>query len=153
VKINITKKEYHNLLDILFMADWIINAFAEDDRPEAKEYRDLEQKFFSFAKEYGVDDLIELDTQDGQFYPTRKMEDKTRAMDFINEFEEETLWDELIERLAMRDLVEKHGSEITTSVYEDKNTFMKLQNLQDKYVKEFKNHGIKNLRITSKKKA
>jgi hypothetical protein len=30
------------------------------------------------------------------------MDDETRAMKFINEFEEETLWDELIDRLGVK---------------------------------------------------
>jgi hypothetical protein len=153
VKINITKKEYHTLLDILYIADWIINAFAMDERVEAKEYRELEQKFFAFAKDFGADDLIELDHEDGQFYPSPKMDDETRAMKFINEFEEETLWDELIDRLALRDLVEQHGSEITKSILKDKKIFKELENLKDKYSKEFENHGIENLRLQNNKEA
>lgn len=88
MKINITKKEYVKLLDVFYIADWILHGFDSDDREDTKEYRDLEQKFLNYAKDYGVDDLVNEDIEDGQFYPTRKFEDESPAMGFIKKYEE-----------------------------------------------------------------
>lgn len=146
MKINITKKEYEKLLDIFYIADWIMHAFYCDVRPETKEYRELEQRIFAYAKDYGLDDLIEEDI-DGGFSPTRKFEDESGAHDFIEEYEEETLWDELIERLARRDFIEKHGLEAMETVFNNEKMFNELECIKEKYSQEFEASGVQKLRI------
>ena len=61
MKINITKKEYRLLLDILSIADWVMNAYQTEDDPRTKPYEDLEQKFLSYAKDFGFENLIVYD--------------------------------------------------------------------------------------------
>ncbi|TEB05572.1 hypothetical protein Psch_02613 [Pelotomaculum schinkii] len=148
MKINITKKEYVKLLDMFYIADWIMHAFCSEERVETKEYRDLEQKFFSHAKEFGVDDLVEKYPSEGEFYPARKFEDETPAMDFIDEYNEESFWDELIEQLARRDMIEKHGLDKMKSIFEDEDIFNELEDLKDKYAREFEENGIRRLRLS-----
>ena len=41
--------------------------------------------------------------------PTRRYEDTCSAMEFIEEFENESFWDELIDRLAERDTIREVG--------------------------------------------
>ena len=49
MKIEITKKEYRALLDVFHIADWVLHSYKTEEGPETEEYRNLEQKFFSFA--------------------------------------------------------------------------------------------------------
>jgi len=148
MKINITNKEYLILLDILYIADWIMHGFYTEDRVATKKYRDLEQKLFSLAKEFGADDLIKPDGKDGEFFATRKFEDESLALEYIEEYEEESFWDELIERLAERDLVHKYGPEIMKLIFEDEDIHDELENFKEKYAKEFEKNGLKNLRLS-----
>ena len=147
MKVNITKKEYEKLLDVFYIADWIMNGFYSEDRVETKVYRDLEQKFFSLAKEFGVDDLVELDREEGEFYPTRKFEEESVALEFIEEYEEESFWDELIERLAKRDFLEKHGPDVENIVLKDKDIQKELEDLKEKYTREFEENALNKLRL------
>ncbi|AGA68228.1 hypothetical protein Desdi_0701 [Desulfitobacterium dichloroeliminans LMG P-21439] len=147
MKINITKKEYIKLLDVFYIADWIMHAFYSEDKLETKVYRDLEQKFLSLAKEYGVDDLVEKENDEELYSPTRKFEDESLAMDFIEEFEKESFWDELIDQLSTRDLIEKHGSDAMRLVFEDEKINNEFEDLREKYSSEFEENGVKKLRL------
>ena len=53
MKINITKKEYRLLLDILHLGEWMLTAHDQEEMPEKKKYQDLVQKFYSYAEEMG----------------------------------------------------------------------------------------------------
>ncbi|HZK52740.1 MAG TPA: hypothetical protein VFC84_00850 [Desulfosporosinus sp.] len=148
MKINFTKKEYVKLLDVLYIADWIMNAFHSEERVETKEYKDLEQNLFRFAKTFGVDDLITLDSGGGEFMPTKEFEEESPALEFIEEYEVESFWDELIGQLAKRDLILKHGPQIMKLVFEDEDINRELETLEEKYAQEFKENGLSNLRLS-----
>jgi hypothetical protein len=50
MKINFTKKEYRLLLDMVEIAEWVLNAHKSDPSDEIKKYSDLYQKILSYAK-------------------------------------------------------------------------------------------------------
>jgi hypothetical protein len=57
-------------------------------------------------------------------------------MEFIEEYEEDTFWDELTNRLCMRDLIEKYGERALSEM--DRHTrFEKEEELRVKYSAEF----------------
>ena len=39
MKINITKKEYQTLLDMLYLSDWVLHAHSEEKSEETKSYK------------------------------------------------------------------------------------------------------------------
>jgi len=55
MKINITKKEYRLLLDILYLGDWMLTAHDDQETPEKEKYQDVIQKFYSYAKDSSLD--------------------------------------------------------------------------------------------------
>jgi hypothetical protein len=145
MKVFISKKEYRKLLDILFIADWIMNASRDDEGEETKDYKELTQKFFSLAKDYGYDDLIEY--ENGEYWETRKFEVESPSLTYIREYEEEDFWDKLIDRLSERDLEEKYGSEILSEIYENEEIYYELEGFKQKYLDEFSIFGFKRLKI------
>ena len=58
MKINITKKEYRLLLDVFSISDWVMNSHKVGDTPKSEPYKKLEQKFMSYAKEFGYENLL-----------------------------------------------------------------------------------------------
>ncbi len=58
MEINITKKEYETLLEMLEITDWILHAHKTDMPEETKPFRELEQKIFSLAKDFGYNHLV-----------------------------------------------------------------------------------------------
>ncbi|HZJ83531.1 MAG TPA: hypothetical protein VFD57_06955 [Clostridia bacterium] len=146
MKIDITKDEYKCLLDILYISDWVMNAFSVEERDDTRVYRDLEQKLLSLADGFGLGDLVDLEGRD-EIFPSRKFEDESPAFKFIKEYDGEVFWDGLIERLAKRDFLEKHGKESLQKIFKDEELFNELEDMRVKYHNEFVTEGLRRLKI------
>lgn len=145
MKINFTKKEFEVLLNVVYMADWVIDAHQEGDNDETKQYRDLEQKIFSYAKEFGLEKYVQWEAKFQNFFPTRELEDGN-AREFIEQFEDDTFWDELTDRLAKRDFIRKYGEEAISKM-DVRERFEKFDEFEEKYLLEFEENGIENIKI------
>jgi len=149
MKINFTKAEYKTLIEMLEIASWVIDGHRADEPEELKRYNDLKQKIFSYAKKMVADDLISYDRKFQKYYATRKFEEETPVDDLMEEFENEIFWEELIERLAKRDM-----DELASHAFEKddlEKIFIELHRLREKYIEEFSNNGLANLRIINAK--
>lgn len=145
MEINLSKQEYELLLEALYIADWIINAFNEGT--ENDRYKNLEQKILACAKDFGLDNFVRWDPSFHEYDYTREFEEKSPAIKLIEEFEEDTFWNELVNRLCIRDLIEKYGEQALLEM--DMHTrFEKEEELRAKYSAEFEKNGLKNVRIT-----
>jgi hypothetical protein len=103
MKINFTKSEYQILLDVIYMANCILHAHDTEDRSDTKEYSDLFQKLMSYANDMGCEDLVNFDEQQKNYAESFIFEEESPALDYIDEFENESFWSELISRLARQD--------------------------------------------------
>jgi len=148
MKIHLTKKEYKALLDMLYITHAVLHGFHMDTREETLKYWELEQKLYSFTKGFDAEDLVSYDNKYQEYMPTRKFDDETPAKKHLEEYDKEVFWDELIESLAKRDLIEKHGPEIMQQILKDEAVFNELRNYKIKYSEEFEKNGIKNLLLS-----
>jgi hypothetical protein len=146
MQIEISKKEYRILLDVFHLADWILHCYKTAEGPETEEFRHLEQKFFALAKKMGFANLVEFDPEMGQYFPTREYDETNLAMDAIVDYDNESFWEELTERLATRDLILKEGKEKVMAM-DDEERLVKTEDLREKYAVEFERHGISRLII------
>lgn len=148
MKINFTKKEYRILLDVIYMADWILHAHDTEPRSDTKEYSDLFQKLMSYAKDMDCEDLVDFDAHKENYAESFIFEEESAAMEYIEEFEDDTFWDELISRLANRDAL----TELKVNNIDDVDQealFTAISNAEEKWSKEFETHGLG--RIQAKK--
>jgi hypothetical protein len=83
------------------MASWITSSHKIDTDSFPEKYVDLTQKMYSFYKEMGCSDIIEKSKVGDEFYPTRDFEEDSVVRQFIDEFEEDTFWAELVIQLAI----------------------------------------------------
>jgi hypothetical protein len=150
MKINITKKEYKTLLEILEITDWILHAHEIENLEDTKPYREFEQKIFALAKDFGYDRLIKYEEQLQEYFPTGEFEDTSPGMDFIEKFENESFWAELIDRLVQRDLIRELGEKKILSL-EPQELMEKEAPYREKYEEEFEAHGIDRLEIVSRR--
>lgn len=135
--------EYRRLLILTFLGDWVINAHLTDDR--LKEYTDVQDKIFAFAKQFGLDECIDRDEQTGKIYPSRLLEEE--ALKFMEEYEDESFWDELTDRLARRDMDKSYGVK-NVAAMEMKEFFKKFEPFEEKYDQEFYENGLDHVRIS-----
>jgi L-rhamnose mutarotase len=108
MKINFTNKEYRLLLDMVEIAEWVLNAHKTASSDEIKKYSDLYQKILSYAKDMGFENLIIYDKNLDGYFATSEYEE-SEHMRYIEEFEDDVFWDALPHRLAVRDLVKEVG--------------------------------------------
>ena len=57
MQIDLSKKEFRRLLDMVYIGNWILNSTRGDDR--FADYDDLESKLFALCREQGMDTLVE----------------------------------------------------------------------------------------------
>jgi hypothetical protein len=147
MKINFTKNEYRLLLDIAYLGQWMLQAYESDLSSEDDEYEMLVQKIYSFGKEMGFGDLVESSKKLNKFYPTRLYEDESGIHDKIDQYNDDTFWDELINRLAERDAhADAEASNQEISSVED---FLKLSTPHEsRYAQEFSENGLRNITIS-----
>ena len=145
MKINFTKSEYQILLDVVYMADWILHAHDTEDRSDTKEYSDLFQKLMSYAKDVSCEDLVNFDEQQKNYAESFIFEEKSPALEYIDEFENESFWSELISRLARQDAL--IGLKVDNPDDVDTETlYTEIFKAEEKWSKEFEAFGLDRIR-------
>ncbi|MDX1610266.1 MAG: hypothetical protein R3225_09120 [Halofilum sp. (in: g-proteobacteria)] len=143
---NLTQREYRLLLDLLMSADWVIHGHRREEPVGAEPYRMLIQKFLSLADEFGLGNMVEIDEDRNQYRPTEQFEENTEAWRLLDEYDDLVFWEELIVRLAERDIARMPGkSDIEAMSGEEYDRL--AQPLEEKYAGEFFEHGIERLTL------
>lgn len=146
MNVSLTQREYRLLLDLLLASDWVIHGHRREEPEEAEPYRMVIQKFLSLAKEAGLEDLVEIDQEHNQYRPTEKLERETSAWKLLDEYDDLLFWEELIVRLAERDVVHMPGkADIAEMSGEDYDRL--AAPLEEKYAGEFFEHGLDRLKL------
>lgn len=145
MKTNFTKKEYKLLIEMLHLGEWIINSNVADvDEEGSSEHRDLYQKILSLYKEMNADDFISFDKKHNIYDVNQQFENFIHK-EYLGKYEDEYFWDELIYKLAVRDLIEKIGEE----KFKAMNWLERgdaTDSHKEKYIQEFDKFGISRLK-------
>lgn len=122
----------------------MINSFRTNDR--IKKFDELEQHIFSYFKELGLQEYIEQDNKLKEFFVTQRLEEGELDQ-YMDDYNNDNFWDELIYRLARRDLIRKYGEDkITKMGWEER--LKKESPFIDKYDEEFEEYGIERIEIS-----
>lgn len=146
MKINLTKKQYRLLIDLIYAGNWIVNS-TKNAKELNKEYEDLVQYIYSFYKDYDLENVVEYDEKYERYFETRDYEE-SEISDFIEEYDDYTFWQKLESMLAKRDAVKEFDGKVTENNYEEilKRTF----ELEEKYENEFVENGLENINVNFK---
>ena len=131
--IELTKKEFRTLLDLVYLGNWILNSTRGDDR--FRDYDDLESKLFALARTCGMDILAE-DWQD-TVIPSRAYQEGG-IQQVIAYYEDAVFYEILAEELSRRDM---GYAEITEENYDEIVTRM------NRYMSEFESSGVDHLTL------
>lgn len=137
MKINFTKKQFETLIELVYAGHWILNSHRN---VEIEKYNEVEQLIYSFAKPFGLEHFIEFDKKLDGYYPTLEFEDSMEEL--IAEYDDRAFWDELVDRLALRDLT-KEGIEGKSN----EEIMERRIELEEKYEIEFEKHHLNRLKI------
>ncbi|WJY26384.1 hypothetical protein [Sporosarcina trichiuri] len=139
MKINFTKKQYKQLLDLVYLGEWTANSAKEEDERHIG-YEELFQYICSFAKDFGSEDFVVSDKAMARYFLTREYEEQLEPI--IQENDNEVFWNELAGRLARRDLAR------TQNVFASEgDATAKYFETAGNYEIEFENNGLENLEL------
>jgi len=131
MQINLSAKEFRNLLDMVYIGNWVLNSTRGDDRFQI--YDDLESKLFALAREYGMKVLVQ--DWNGTAVPS-----KAYAEGGIHEaiayYEDNVFYEILAEELSRRDM---NYPEINEENYEE------IVGRMNQYMTEFELSGVDHL--------
>lgn len=131
--IELTKREFRHLLDLVYIGNWILNSVRGNDRFE--EYDLLQEKIFALAPQNGLPELARIYL--GHIFPSQAYEDGG-IHDAIADYEDAVFFDILAEELARRDMTEEHLNP------DDLN---ELTARMDDYMNEFELNGVNNISL------
>ncbi len=144
MEIQFTKEQYRDLLRLVYLGNWMVNSIRIDDI--VGKYNDLTNYIYSHAKEAGMEECVDHDEKSDKYCPSIKLEQDDEVEKYLDEYNDENFWDELIHRLSTRDVIEKYGKDFSKKITFEE-LMKKEQPFIDKYAEEFERNGIKNLVI------
>ena len=133
MKLELTKKEFRRLLDLVYIGNWILNSTRGDDR--IKDYDRVESLLFLRAAQEGMPSLAEI--YQGEIVPSRAFAEGG-IHEAIMQYENDVFFDILAEDLARRDMDDPPI---------DESNYSELARRIDAYISEFEEHGTDNIMV------
>ena len=129
MELELTRKQFRRLLDMVYIGNWILNSTRGEDR--FKDYDEVESLLFSKAAREGMPTLADL--YQGEIIPSRAFAEGG-IHEAIMEYENNVFFEILAEDLARRDM-------------DDESNLDELNRRIDAYIDEFEAHGTDNITV------
>ena len=133
MNLELSKKQFRRLLDMVYIGNWILNATRGDQR--FADYDEVESLLFGRAALEGMPNLAEL--YQGEIVPSRAFVEGG-IHEAIADYESAVFFDILAEDLARRDM---NDAPI------DESNFDELASRIETYSAEFEQHGTDNILV------
>jgi hypothetical protein len=147
MNIEISTKEYRDLLDILHVADVVMSGHRREEDKSSEQHRVLIQKLYALARGEGLDRLISYNESVQKHVPTAEFEESSLAHAVIDEFGDHLFWDELISRLSARDAAQIVGGINRLNAMNDNDRQAVEGPIRQRYIGEFSANGVANLEV------
>lgn len=131
MQLELSKKEFRRLLDLVYIGNWIMNSTRGEDR--FQDYDDLESKLFDLCRQHGMDALVEQ--WEGIPIPSRAYAEGG-IHEVIALYEDNVFFEILAEELSRRDM---DYPDITQDNYDE------IVSRIDTYMDEFESSGVDHL--------
>ena len=133
MKLELSKKQFRRLLDLVYIGNWILNSTRGQER--FADYDEVESLVFARAAIEGMPGLAEL--YQGEIVPSRAFVEGG-IHEAIAEYENNVFFDILAEDLARRDMDDAPI---------DESNYAELASRIDAYIAEFEEHGTDNVLV------
>ena len=108
MQLELTKKQYRRLLDMVYIGNWVLNATRGEDR--FTDYDEVETFLFSKAAEAGMGSLAEV--WQGEIVPSKALAEDLARRDMDDPPIDDTNYEELAKRIdAYIAEFEEHGTD------------------------------------------
>ena len=133
MELDLTRKQFRRLLDMVYIGNWILNSTRGEDR--FKDYDEVESLLFGRAALEGMPTLAEV--YEGEIIPSRAFAEGG-IHEAIMEYENNVFFQILAEDLARRDM---------DDVPIDEHNYEEFAHRIDTYIDEFEAHGTDNISV------
>ena len=147
MNIEISTKEYRDLLDLLHIADVVMSGHRREPDTRSARHRALVQKLYSLARGEGLEQLISYNKSTQTYVSTVEFEKSSLAHVLIDEFGDHHFWDELISRLSARDAARITGGLQPLNAMGDNGRQVVEEPVRQRYIEEFAKNGVANLEV------
>ena len=141
MKVSFSQKEYARLLELVYMGLYVAGAHSEEGSTPER-YNEVTQTVLALSESFGCAHLVDA-TEDGTLVPSSQLEEG-HALKVLDQFVDDSFWEELANRLASRDLLQELGVSILP-VPLDEAQEARLEELEQLYWDELQNHGLARL--------
>lgn len=129
MQLELTKKEFRRLLDLVYIGNWVLNS-TRDEEDRFADYDDLACKLFGLCKTCGMNALVE--SWQNRDVPSRAYIDGG-IHEAISYYEDNVFYEILAEELSRRDM---DYPDITAENYDE------IVQRMDSYMNEFEESGV-----------
>lgn len=149
--VEFSRDQFETLLKLAYTGDWVINAVRVGNKeyPHIEEYQKLTEYIYSKAEDFGLENLIDFDRSSGKYYPSRRLEEDEEMRYYIDYYEDDVFFNDLVARFEDRDFFRAYGEEAISKM-SVKERFHKRQPFYEKYFDEFSVNDIERLEIVDK---
>ena len=134
MNIELTKKEFRRLLDLVYIGNWVLNSTRAEGR--IQDYDDVMEKVFARCLKAGMPSLIEI--SDSGVIPSKAFVGGG-IHEAVMDYEDTVFFEILAEELARRDMKSED--------IEDDN-ISELTSRIDEYIAEFEQNGMDNITLS-----
>ena len=135
MNIELSKKEFRRLLDLVYIGNWVLNSTRGDDR--IPDYDQVESKLFGLCRKENMGSLVE--NWKGEDVPSQAFSDGG-IHEAIMDYEDTVFFEILAEELARRDMDYEPVSQ---------ENYDELVSRMDDYIAEFEANGTDHLVLSS----
>ncbi|MBU0731865.1 hypothetical protein KKC88_03225 [Patescibacteria group bacterium] len=157
MKINITKKQYGNLMLISGIANSVLGNLSDmlpnsEYKNQAKEINDLEEYFLQYADDY---DYGEFTRKNGKETVFNDEMNERCIMPIINEYDKCQFFSSLAAKLAWRDFKRDHTKKEIDEMAKINGGYfgVEIYDYEKKYWDEFEDHGFDRVEMNKTAKA
>ncbi|MCX6560487.1 MAG: hypothetical protein NTZ26_08220 [Candidatus Aminicenantes bacterium] len=140
--IKLSRAQYETLMRLVYLGNWMVNGFRDKDKDSDTDA--LENYIYAKARDFGLGDRITYDEEADAHFPTETQESEWLAD--LDDGKNDLFWDELMYRLADRDLVARFGEANVDAMSAEERKRMEDE-LADLYYKEFEKNGLDKLQL------
>lgn len=131
--------EIKKLIELAYLGEWVINAQHDNDFQD-----DLATRSFQKLLEAAQLPEIERDVETNELYLPTEWTDRLYDQ-YVLDYDDHVFWDELIERLAQRDLARQRG--VAIELVDRDDDLPALRPLEEHYRHELERQGIERLEL------
>ncbi len=142
MRLALTAAQLENLVKLVYLGHWVANSWRSEDR--VPEFDDVLEHVLTAARTSGLERLAEGGSEDKRVEASEALADEVQP--YLDFFNENTFWDELIFRMADRDYARKYGDEALDQL-ETEEGMKREAPFIERYEKEFTAHGLDRLEI------